>query len=98
MTEAELGNALLILRRVRQSSCGFCWANPGRRCWRMTWQRDRWLSSGRIMMGVHASRVFRAQAKGVIGFDMDPRSVRRAAWWEETRGLPLPEVSGRMSA
>ena len=97
-TKAELDNILVILRRIRQSSCGKCWASPGRRCWMMKFHPELGYSlpTKRTMLGVHSSRVFRAHTKGVIGGDINPRVVQSAAWWDDHRGIPVSYSCGKI--
>lgn len=90
----DLANLLAILRRVRQSSCGTCWALPGRRCWRMVpaWRTvsglvgpDAGTCTSRHQSQVHPSRVLRAYQKGILAMDLDPAWLERCARAEEDR-------------
>lgn len=92
MTRAEIVNIFTILRRVRQATCGECWAHPGRRCRATEWREDlgHRVITARIMGGVHASRVFRAHEKGLLLIDLAPARITAVVRSRERLGMSVP--------
>jgi hypothetical protein len=93
-----MANVFIILRRIRQATCGECWADPGCRCRVMEWRQDLgyFAVTPRLMVAVHPSRTLRAQQKGLLWLDLAPSRLAAISVAREHLGMSV--AAGRMGA